>query len=62
MRLVFSDNSSEAAFALVEGKKGSREELKLESPLFIYDQNRNYTEEMSGIFNELSRFPADGDG
>lgn len=62
MKLVFSDNSSDAAFALVEGKKDSREELKLESPLFIYDQERNYTKEMSGIFNELARLPADGGG
>jgi tRNA1Val (adenine37-N6)-methyltransferase len=62
MKLVFSDNSSVAEFVLLEGKSGSREELKLESPLFIYDQNRNYTEEMAGIFTELSRFPADGGG
>jgi tRNA1Val (adenine37-N6)-methyltransferase len=62
MRLVFSNNLSEAQFALVEGRSGSREELKIESPLFIYDQNKNYTEEMSGIFTELSRFPADGGG
>ena len=62
MKLVFSDNFSEAEFALVEGKNGGREELKIESPLFIYDQNKNYTEEMVGIFTELSRFPADGGG
>jgi tRNA1(Val) A37 N6-methylase TrmN6 len=62
MKLVFSDNISEAEFVLVEGKSGGREELKMESPLFIYDQNKNYTEEMTGIFTELSRFPADGGG
>jgi tRNA1Val (adenine37-N6)-methyltransferase len=62
MKLVFSDISSDAAFALVEGKNSSREELKLESPLFIYDENRIYTVEMSDIFSELSRFPADGGG
>jgi tRNA1Val (adenine37-N6)-methyltransferase len=62
MKLVFSDNVSEAEFALVEGKSGSREELKMAPPLFIYDQNKNYTQEMAGIFTELSRFPADGGG
>ncbi|MCX5850288.1 MAG: tRNA1(Val) (adenine(37)-N6)-methyltransferase [Deltaproteobacteria bacterium] len=62
MKLVFSDLYSDAAFALVEGKNGSREELKLESPLFIYDQNKKYTQEMTGIFTELSRFPVDGGG
>ncbi len=62
MRLVFSDMSSDAAFALVEGKKDSREELTLEAPLFIYDRQGNYSAEMSGLFNELSRLPADGGG
>ena len=60
MQLVYSDNISEAEFVLVEGKSGGREEVKITSPLFIYDQNKNYTEEMAGIFTELSRFPADG--
>ena len=60
MQLVFSDSFSEAEFALVEGKSGGREELKMASPLFIYDQNKNYTAQMAGIFTELSRFPADG--
>jgi hypothetical protein len=36
--------------------------LKMAPPLFIYDQNKKYTHEMAGIFTELSRFPADGDG
>jgi len=62
MKLVFSDCVSEAQFVLAEGRSGSREELKIEPPLFIYDKERNYTREMSGIFNELSRFPADGGG
>jgi tRNA1Val (adenine37-N6)-methyltransferase len=60
MKLVFSDNISEAEFVLVEGKSGGREELKIAPPLFIYDQNKKYTQEMAGIFTELSRFPADG--
>jgi tRNA1Val (adenine37-N6)-methyltransferase len=62
MKLVYSDNVSEAEFALVEGKIGGREELKMAPPLFIYDQNKKYTQEMAGIFTELSRFPADGGG
>ncbi|MGD0279421.1 MAG: tRNA1(Val) (adenine(37)-N6)-methyltransferase [Smithella sp.] len=62
MKLVFSDNFSDAQFVLVEGKCGSREELKIEPPLFIYDQNKNYSKEMTETFNELSWFPADGGG
>ena len=62
MKLVFSDNSSDAEFILVEGKKGGREELKIEPSLFIYDLGKKYTDEMSRIFSELSRFPADVGG
>jgi len=62
MKHVFSDNLSEAEFVLVEGKVGGREELKIESPLIIYDKNKKYTAEMENIFTELSRFPSDGDG
>ncbi len=57
MKLVYSDNLSEAEFVLVEGRKGSGEELKIEQPLFIYDQNKKYTADMTGIFSELARFP-----
>jgi tRNA1Val (adenine37-N6)-methyltransferase len=60
MKLVYSDNVSEAEFALVEGKNGGREELKIASPLFIYDQNKSYTAQMAGIFTDLSHFPVDG--
>ena len=62
MKLVFSDNFSDAEFILVEGKKGGREELKIEPSLFIYDLVKNYTDEMSRIFSDLSHFPADGGG
>jgi tRNA1Val (adenine37-N6)-methyltransferase len=62
MKLVFSDNSSDAEFILVEGKKGGREELKIEPSLFIYDLEKNYTDEMSRIFSDLSHFPTDGGG
>jgi tRNA1Val (adenine37-N6)-methyltransferase len=62
MKLVFSDNASLAEFVLVEGKKDSREELKLEPSLILYDQNRNYSKEMNAIFRDLSHFPAGDDG
>ncbi len=62
MKLVYSHNPSEATFVLAEGRSGASEELKIESALFVYDEARNYTPEMSGIFSELSHFPADGGG
>jgi len=62
LKLVFSDNCSSPEFVLVEGRAGSQEELQIEQPLYIYDQDKKYTHEMSAIFSELSQLPADGGG
>ena len=51
---------SDAVFALVEGKKGGREQLQIEPPLFIYEHEKIHSQDMSAIFNDLSRFPIDG--
>lgn len=62
LKLVFSDCFSEAEFVLTEGRSESREELKIEQPLYIYDQDKKYTPEMYAIFSELSQSPARGGG
>jgi len=54
MKLVFSDAASDAAFVLAEGRWGSREELKMEPPLFIYEAHKKYTGDMKNIFSELA--------
>ena len=54
MELVFSDADSTAAFVLVEGRAGSREELIIKPPLFIYDNNKKYTSQMKNIFSGLA--------
>jgi tRNA1Val (adenine37-N6)-methyltransferase len=62
MKLIFSDVSSGAEFVLVEGRKGSKEELKVEPPMFIYDRPGKYSKKMSGVFSDLSGFPIDDAG
>jgi tRNA1Val (adenine37-N6)-methyltransferase len=54
MKFVFSDTQSGAAFVLTEGRIGSREELKIETSLFIYDENKRYTRQMKDIFSDLT--------
>ncbi len=61
-RLIFSRCDSAGMFVLAEGCKGGGEELKIVPPLFIYNEQGIYTEEMQEIFNELSRFPQSGGG
>jgi tRNA1Val (adenine37-N6)-methyltransferase len=53
MKFVFSDMKSAAEFVLVEGRARAREELKIETSLFIYDGNKQYTDQMKDIFNDL---------
>jgi len=61
MKLVFSDAASTAEFVLVEGRSGSREELKVEPPLFIYEEHKEYTKNMKNIFTDLAS-PQDSGG
>lgn len=54
LKLVFSDAASNAEFVLVEGRRESREELKIEPPLYIYENHKKYTPAMNNIFSELA--------
>jgi tRNA1Val (adenine37-N6)-methyltransferase len=60
LKVVFSDKASDATLILVEGKKGSGEELRTEPPLFIYEGDHHYSRETLKIFHELSVVPAGG--
>jgi tRNA1Val (adenine37-N6)-methyltransferase len=62
MKFVFSDEQSAAEFVLAEGRCGSREELKIEPSLFIYDQDKRYTSQMNCIFSDLAEAASGGDG
>ena len=53
IRFVYPIINSEALLALVEAKKNRPDDVKVEAPLYIYqDNNKNiYTEEVLNIFN-----------
>jgi len=50
LRFVHSTRLSEAKMALVEAVKGGRTGLKVENPLFLYNEDGSYTEEMLEIY------------
>lgn len=50
LRVVYSNNSSGAAFILAEGVKNAGEEVEIMPPLFIYGSDGRYSEEMDEIF------------
>jgi tRNA1Val (adenine37-N6)-methyltransferase len=54
MKFVFSDVESAAEFVLAEGRAGSREELKIEPSVVVYDKDRSYTPQMNEIFSGLA--------
>ncbi len=54
LRMVHSQAAGVGKFALLEGRKEGGEELQVLPPLFIYEEKGGYTEEMGGIFRELS--------
>ncbi len=54
MKFVFSDVNSAAEFVLVEGRAGSREELNIEPSLVIYDEDKEYTKQITDIFSDLA--------
>jgi tRNA1Val (adenine37-N6)-methyltransferase len=62
MKLVFSNAASTAEFVLVEGRSGSREELRMEPPLFIYEEHKEYTKDMKNIFTDLASPQESGGG
>ena len=52
IRFVYSRKNSEANLILIKGVKNGRPFLKVEKPLYIYDENNFYTEEMLKIYNK----------
>ncbi|MEA3470319.1 MAG: methyltransferase, partial [Thermodesulfobacteriota bacterium] len=54
IRMVHSNNGSKAEFILAEGIKGGGEELHIMPPLFIYNDDGAYSEEMEDIFREIN--------
>ncbi len=51
LRFVHSTISSEAKMILMEAVKGGKEGLKVDKPLYIYEENGMYTEELMKIYN-----------
>jgi len=50
LRFVHSSPATEAKMALIEAVKGGKAGLKIERPLYIYNEDGSYTEEMKAIY------------
>ncbi|MEW6601882.1 MAG: tRNA1(Val) (adenine(37)-N6)-methyltransferase [Nitrospirota bacterium] len=52
MRFVHSKKGDEAKMVLIEAVKGSGTWLKVDPPLYLYNKESEYTEEIKGILNK----------
>ena len=50
LRFVHSRVSSEAKMVLLDAVKGGRTGIKVENPLFLYNDDGSYTDEMMEIY------------
>jgi len=50
MRMVYPYADSEPSMVLVEALKCGKRRLTVEKPLIIYDENREYTEEIKNDY------------
>lgn len=53
LRFIHPYPEKTATMILVEGAKHGGKKLFLEPPLYIYDENRNYTEEINRIYGRI---------
>ena len=53
IRMVYSNVNSEPVLVLIKSVKNAKEFLKFEKPLFIYEENGEYTNEILKIYNKI---------
>ena len=52
VRFVYPKYNQEANIVLIEGIKDGKEGIKFEPPLFVHDEDGNYTIEVRKMFGE----------
>jgi len=57
LQVVHSLPNGRGEFVLLSGVKGGREALQVLPPLYVYNRQRRYSEEMIAIFRTLAAFP-----
>lgn len=52
IRLVYSNENSKPKLVLIKGIKNARSELKIDKPLYIYNLDGTYTDEILEIYSK----------
>ncbi|MGN1327688.1 MAG: tRNA1(Val) (adenine(37)-N6)-methyltransferase [Clostridia bacterium] len=51
LKIVYPRKNSEPSLILIKAVKGGKKFLKIEAPLYIYNKNGEYTEDIKNIYN-----------
>lgn len=51
LRVVYSNKNSEASLILIKAVKGGKKFLKIDRPLYIYNESGRYSDEIKQIYN-----------
>ena len=55
IRLVYANKDKEPKLVLIKAVKNAKPFLKVDKPLFVYDEEGNYTEEILKIYNKFEK-------
>ena len=53
IRFVYSNKNSESKLVLIEAIKNAKPFVKIEEPLYVYNENGEYTQEILKIYNKI---------
>ena len=51
IRFVYPNKNKISNLVLIKGVKGAKSEVKIDKPLYVYDENGNFTKEIDIIYN-----------
>ena len=52
LKAIYPNVNSKPSLILIKGVKNAKEFLKVEKPVYIYDENGKYTNEIMEIYNK----------
>ena len=52
MRLVFPKTTKEANLVLIKAVKNAQPFMRIQKPLYVYEENGEYTKEIKKIYNK----------
>ena len=52
IRFVYSNETSDSKLVMIEAVKNGKSSVKIENPLYVYNEDGSYTDEILTIYNK----------